>query len=334
MKLVSGLRPVVAVVTALLGLTALACGRTSQPAATASAGDRRIVILTGPAGGAYSPLGQALADVYNTRIPGLHVVAAAADGPGGAAANARALDEGKADLAFSRADLAFQVFRTQSSLPAGAAGAGAHLRSIAVLYTNAVHILVRRASGIVRGSEIRGRRVQMSDDNAGSILTRAVLEGHGLTTDDIRSIASSRNALSRLKNDELDVRIFASAYPLAGIDDVGETSPIRLLSLEPAAIDRLRSRFPFFKPAVIPKGTYRGQVDDVQTVGIDGLLLCHDAMPESVVYDLTQTLFGALPELTRLQPSAGLINVVKAPATPVPLHPGAARYYRERDLFR
>jgi TRAP transporter TAXI family solute receptor len=96
----------------------------------------------------------------------------------------------------------------------------------------------------------------------------------------------------------------------------------------------LRTRFPFFKPAVIPKRTYRGQEIDYQTVGIDGLLLCRDTVPESLVYQMTRSLFEALPDLMRDQPAARLINVGRAPATPVPLHPGAARYYRERDLFR
>ena len=104
--------------------------------------------------------------------------------------------------------------------------------------------------------------------------------------------------------------------------------------MPPDAIDRLRSRFSFFKPAVIPKGTYQGQADDLHTVGIDGLLLCRDDLPEEVVYRFTKALLESIPELSRTQDSARLINASNAPATPVPLHPGAARYYRERDLFR
>ena len=105
-------------------------------------------------------------------------------------------------------------------------------------------------------------------------------------------------------------------------------------SLTPDAVDHLRSAFPFFKPATIPKGTYKGQDDDLITVGIDGLLLCRDDLPEALVYAMTRSLFDALPSLARSQPSARLINVNRAPTTPIPLHPGAARYYRERDLFR
>jgi TRAP transporter TAXI family solute receptor len=288
-----------------------------------------VVLLTGPSGGAYSPLGEALADIYNAKLSSVHVTATSADGPQGAAANARAIEDGKAQLAFSRADLAFRQFQQSQE-----ERQSSHLRSIAVVYTNVVHLLVNRKSGITRGEDIGGHRVMVGEESLGGGLARIVVEGHGVSLSDVTTVSNARDAFTRLRAGTLDVRIFASGYPLAGIEDVGPGSPIALLPLSPAAIERMRSGFPFFKPAVIPKGTYKGQEADVQTVGIDGLLLCHESIPESVVYDLTRTLFSALPDLVKTETSARLINAVNAPATPVPLHAGAARYYRERDLFR
>lgn len=307
------------------------CGAPQNTGAVEAAAPRQILLTTGPSTGAYSPLGKALADVYNAKLPDVHVTARNTDGPRGAGENAQLLEDGKADLGFSRADIAYQTFRQSSE----GERSTSHLRSIAVLYTNAVHIVVRRASRITRGEDMRGHRVQVSDDSlGGGSLARFVLDAYGLKTDDVQSVASPRNAIARLKAGELDVRIFASAYPLTGIDDVSPSSDMALLSLTPEVIDRLRSRYSFFKPAVIPKGTYRGQSDDVRTVGIDGLLLCRDTMPEELVYSLTKTLFSAIPELSPTQHFARLIDASNAPATPVPLHAGAARYYRERDLFR
>jgi uncharacterized protein len=320
----------------LLAFTA-ACSTPAASDASVASGDgaavpaarQPVLLLTGPPGGAYAPLGEALAGIYNAKLPGVHVTATSTDGPEGAAANAKAIEDGKAQLAFSRADLAFRDFQQAQEK-----GAGSHLRSIAVVYTNTVHLIVRRATGIRRGEEMRGHRVMVGDESVGGGLSRIVVEGHGVGLDEVQTFSNARNAFSRLRSGELDVRIFASGYPLAGIDDVGPASHIALLPLSPEAIERMRSKFPFFKPAVIPKGTYKGQDADIATVGIDGLLLCHDSMSESVVYELTRTLFSGLPDLVKTQSSARLINAVNAPATPVPLHPGAARYYRERDLFR
>ena len=308
-------------------LATLGCGSTKA----STPEGQPVTFLTGPNGGAYYPLGRSLADIYNAKIPSVRVVARASDGPEGASANAQAVDAGAADLAFSRSDLAYVVYRT------GAAPdqpSHSHLRSVAVLYTNALHIVVRRASGIRSGHDFARHRVQVGDAATADSMVRMILDAYGVADQAIQVRSTSRGALERLKMGEFDVRIFASAYPLASIEDVSEASGIRLLSIESDVRDRLRSRFPFFKPAVIPRNTYRGQEEDVQTVGIDGLLLCRDSLSESLVYDMTKTLFDALPDLSRSNRAARLINIGRAPSTPVPLHPGAARYYRERDLFR
>ena len=331
-----GLRSLLHVSRSPLPLLAIAasilvcsCGTTDASSTPAQS----VTFLTGPSGGAYFPLGKALADIYNAKIPEAHVSAQGADGPVGASGNAEAIESGHADLAFSRSDLAYVAFRNATIRDGQPQG---HVRAMAVLYTNAVHVVVRRGSGIRKWSDVRGKRVQLGDEsgaNSGT-LTRMILEGEALSLEDVQIVPNPRNAVTRLKSGELDVRIFASAYPLSTIDRVDPTSELDLLPIDSEAVDRLRSRFPFFKPAVIPKGTYRGQEADYPTVGIDGLLLCRDTVPESLVYQMTRSLFEALPDLIRDQPAARLINVGRAPATPVPLHPGAARYYRERDLFR
>ena len=64
------------------------------------------------------------------------------------------------------------------------------------------------------------------------------------------------------------------------------------------------------------------------------MLVCSEDLPEDVVYRLTKAFFSALPDLTRIHAAAMLIDAEQAPATPIPLHPGAARYYREREILQ
>ena len=321
--------PVRLVTLSLLAVAGAGCNATKA----APAPPRTITFHTGPTSGAYWRLGEAIANVYNTTIPESQVNAVVTDTLRGAGGNAESIESGEADLAFSRSDVAAAAFRVGSGPDERPY---THVRAMAVLYANAVHVVVRRGSGIKTWRDIPGKRVQISDEvgTAGGTLARRVLEAHGIRPDDVEIVSNPRDAIPRLKAGEMDVRIFASAYPLPTIDDVGEASELRLLSIEPEAADRLRSSFPFFKNLIIPKDTYRGQAADLRTVGIDGLLICRDSLPESLVYEMTKRLFEALPELARAQPAARLINVARAPATPVPLHPGAARYYREQDLFR
>ena len=103
--------------------------------------------------------------------------------------------------------------------------------------------------------------------------------------------------------------------------------------MDPVALERVREDYPFFLPVTIPKGTYSGQSVPIETVGVDNVLLCREDLDDELVYRLTKAFFEALPDLAATHPSAGLIDADLAPATAIPLHGGAARYYRERELL-
>ena len=208
---------------AVCGLTAEAACH-STDAATPTSAAKTIVFLTGPPTGAYNPLGTALADVYARTIPGVHFTAVAADGPTGAASNAAWLELGKADLAFSRSDIAYLAFRNGAPEDARPYG---HLRSMAVLYANVVHIMARRDSGIRRAEDIRGHRVQMPEDQTASRLTLLVLEALGLTLQDVQVRPLLPGAGGSMALRDAEVRIFAAAYPLASIEASGPPGKAR-----------------------------------------------------------------------------------------------------------
>ncbi len=180
----------------------------------------------------------------------------AADGPEGAASNAQAVEGGH-----GRSRVLARRHRVSGlSSAGGRRRRRAHLRSIAVLYTNAVHLLVRRASGITRGADMRGHRVQMADDAGGGTGgadapgRRRLRVERARCAEPLATRAMRSRASSPISSTSASSRPRIRSPP---IEDVGPSSQIALLSLEPEVIDRLRSRFPFFKPAVIPKGTYQ-----------------------------------------------------------------------------
>ena len=77
-----------------------------------------------------------------------------------------------------------------------------------------------------------------------------------------------------------------------------------------------------------------GDHPDIETVGTDMLLACRDDLPEELVYWITRTLFDSLPALADSFPQLRQIDLEHVQASPIPLHPGAARFYRERELFQ
>jgi uncharacterized protein len=290
-----------------------------------------ITIVTGWTGGAFYPLGAALADLYNREIPG---VLATAKFTEASAFNVQAIQSGHAEVGFSQSDVAYSAFKR-----------GMHngdepytrLRSVAVLYVNTVQFVVRKASGIRSLADLRARRIGVGGEPGSGTETaaRTIIESYGLGYHDVNpAFGSFAEVANGVRTGKLDAAIIVSSYPVSAITDVHEPSQVELLSVDDEAIHRIRSRFPFFKSVVIPKGTYRGQDSDIRTIGVDNLLICRDSLPESLVYAMTRVFFEALPRLAQEHVTARMINAEQAPATPIPLHPGAARYYRERELFQ
>ena len=287
-------------------------------------------LVTGPSEGAYQILGKTLAHLYSTKIPGVVVVA---ENTLGSAFNADAIQQGKADLGFSQADTAYIVSKR------GSAEQITHVRGMAVLYVNTVQLFVRSDSPIQRVANFRGRRMAIGVPSGPTdIAARVILETHGLTMADVTLIEQQNLSMNervvRVQNGSVEVGVFVTNYPVLGIAERDAIVDMRQIPLEPDAIARIRGRYLFYKPIVIPKGTYPNQTVDVDTIGIDTLLVCREDLPEELIYQLTKSLFESLPELAQSHQAAEFIRVEQGPTTSIPLHPGAARFYRELELKR
>ena len=97
---------------------------------------------------------------------------------------------------------------------------------------------------------------------------------------------------------------------------------------------RLRSEYPFLRPGTIPPGTYRMERRPIQTMMVDVLLLTRDDIDDELARRLTAALFDVLPQLATNHDFLRMMDARRAPATPIPLHAGAALFYRERELSR
>jgi uncharacterized protein len=288
-----------------------------------------ITIATGGTGGVYYPLGGTLAQVYSDRLPG---VIASAQATVASVFNVQAIQQGKADIAFTQGDVAYLAYtRGTDSDPRP----HTKLRGMAVLYVNAVQIVARRDGGIRRVPDFRGRRVGVGAPGSGTELAaRAIIEGHGLQYADVRpDFLSFSEVAAQMQDRTLDAGFIVASYPVSAITDAAMTVGVRLIPVGSEATARIRASYPFFKPIVIPKGTYRDQDVGIETIGVDNLLVCRDDLPEALAYEMTKVFFESLPELTATHAAARLIDVAQGPATPIPLHPGAARYYREREVL-
>ncbi len=311
--------PVLAAVTCALGLS-LACQQASPPPPR-----RALRLTTGTPGARFHPLGRALADAYAVAFPDVDVSARDSDG---SVANVEALQRGEADVGLAYADVAYMAYVGRLG---DQRAPYTDLRGMAVLELAPVHLVVSARAGIRGPSGLRGKRIAVGPAGSGSALTaQIILKALGIEAPSSRIESLGYTvAASRLAAGTIDALFVTGTSPVDAVTTAAAAGA-RLVPLMGAAIDRLRHEYPFFRPSVIPGGTYPGHTKSVLTIGVDNLLICRRGLDEGLAHDLTQAFFAALPRL----PMPTRLDFEQVPATPIPLHEGAARYYRERELAR
>lgn len=290
----------------------------------------RITIAAGSTEGVFQTVGNALAAVYNEKLPN---VRASTQLSANSQSSADAVERGDADLALEGARTTYLAYKKGTS---NDPRPHTRLRALAVLFPTVVHIAARRDGGIRSVADLKGRRVFVGpEESPPEQASRVVLESHGLSYRDLHAVFDRDTPIvEQLRTGSLDGVFLFVPVEHALATEVMRSGRARLIPVEENMMAPIRSRSPLLKPASIARGTYDGQTETVLTVGTDVLLVCREDLPQKLAYELTKTLFEAVGELSRAYRSAEVINPSRGPAATVPLHPGAARYYRERELFR
>jgi uncharacterized protein len=295
--------------------------------AAAAVSPRTLRLTTGTPGAGFHPLGEALGRAYHEAFPQLKLEII--ESPG-SVHNVEAIEKGEADVGFAFADVAYVAF-----VGGGGDAPFSRLRGMAVLQLNPLHLVVRADSHIRDVSALRGRTVGVGPPGSGTALTAGlVLHAFGIDPQAVHTkLLPFNDASARLTKGELDAMFVNASYPAESVS-LATRAGAQLLPIEGAAVDRLRHDYPFFRPTAIPARTYPAHAAPVHTIGVDNLLMCRSDLDEELVYQLTKTFFAALPMIASQQSSLRSMDFAQAPATPFPLHEGAARYYRERELVR
>ena len=140
--------------------------------------------------------------------------------------------------------------------------------------------------------------------------------------------------MPKLGSGQIDAVFSANPLMLAAARALSQTVPLRLLPIGRTVTNQLRGSYPFLKPVTVAANQLPGQSQPIETLGAEWLLVCRSDLSEDLVYQLTRAFFEQLPALARDHGEAALIDPEQAPAAPIPLHAGAARYYREREILR
>lgn len=294
------------------------------------------VIATGPSSGTYFPVGQTIAGLIS-HPPGVDrcarpsacgpegLIASAQTSPG-AFANVVAVESGRVDSALAQSDIVAQAVSGNGAFKRPQS----HVRVIAGLFPEDVHLVVAMRSHINNITQLRRKRVSLGAVNSGTAVTaRAVLSAFRVKAN--TSNESADLAAQKLQAGKLDAFFFVGGTPVPLVDGLVSSGAAKLLTIDGRGRDVLLAREKGLSNATIAAGTY-GNSPSVDTVSVQALWIVNDQVPNEVVYGVTRALFSPAnrPQLDSGPPAARLISIRHAgTGLPAPLHPGAAKFYRE-----
>jgi hypothetical protein len=295
--------------------------------ATPALADSQLSIATGGTGGVYYPMGGGLAEIINKHVDGY---SATAEVTGASVENMGLIATGDADLAIGLADTVQQAYTGTGrfdgkQLPM--------IRAMASLYANMVQIVTLADSGIDSLDDLAGKRVSVGAPGSGTeVNAKTILEANGMSFDDITVQRLNFNETAdALSNGDIDAGFWSVGAPTSSILNLATTKNIRIIPLTKEEIAKAVAAEPVFAGVSLPGGIYNGVSDAVPTVGVPNVLVVSSEMNADTVYEITKAMFDNIAELRAVHPAANQTTVeFTLDATPVPLHPGAIRYFEEK----
>lgn len=287
-----------------------------------------ITVLTGGTSGLYYPLGVALTRIWADKIPELRPSVQATRG---SVENLELIQQGKGEIAFAQADTLVRAWegKGEADFPARLG----KLRAVAGIYPNYIQIVASKESGIRTLADLRGKRLSVGAPSSGTELTaRAILGAAGIAYADLGKVEylPFAESVELMKAGQIDATLQSAGLGVASVRDLAGAMPVVMVEVPPAIVAGLGAPY---EAADIPAGTYAGQDAPVATATMRNFLVTRADTNDDLIYEMTKALFENLPSLAAAQPAARAISIENAArGAPVPLHPGALRYYKERGI--
>ena len=300
----------------------------SSAAPMAQAGDF-INVLTGGTSGVYYPLGVALSDIYAKGIEGARTQVQATKA---SVENLNLLQQGKGEIAFALGDSV--KYAWEGDADAGFKAPLGKLRAIAAIYPNVIQIAALEETGASTVADLKGHSLSVGAAKSGTELNaRAIFGASGMSYDDLGKLEylPFAESVELMKNRQLEATLQSSGLGNAALKDLASSQPIRFLSVPAEVAASLGAPY---VASSIPAGTYEGQAEDVPTIAVVNFLVTHEDVSDETAYQMTKLLFENLDVLKAAHAVAGEISLEAAvQGSPIPMHPGAERFYKEQGLM-
>ena len=311
-------------------------GATLLTAGPAAAQQKFITIGTGGVTGVYYAVGGAVCRLMNKDRAKTNI-RCSVESTGGSAFNINTIKGGELDFGLAQSDVQYTAVKGEGSFKQ--TGAFGDLRSVYSVHPEPFTVLARKEANIAKFEDFKGKRFNVGNPGSGTRLSMEELLGAlGWKLSDF-SLASELKADEHgpaLCDNKIDGFYYGVGHPSAAIQDPTTTCGAKLVSLTGPAIDRLVADHPYYAKATIPGGLYSGNPNPTQTYGVLATMVTSAKVPDDVVYNLVKATFDNFDEFKKLHPAFANLD----PASMVkdglsaPLHPGAAKFYKEKGWIK
>lgn len=286
----------------------------------------RVAIAAGGTGGTYYPLAGTMAEIINQKIPGME---ATAEVTGASVANSRMVGSKEVAFAMVMNDTLYQAYEGEGKFKNAKIDS---LRTVIQMYPNLYHVVTLSKYPIHKISDLKGKRVSVGAPGSGTeAKTALVFPTLGVNYGDMKiyRLSFTENTTA-LRDGTIDAGIWSVGPPTSSIIDLATQHEIRFIPITPAESAKVRKLYPFYIDSIIPKNTYQNQKEDVPVLAVWNSVIANKDTPDDVVYKVVKAIFENKKMLTDTHKIAEFITPeASTKASPIPIHSGALKYYKE-----
>ncbi len=299
------------------------------------AADKFITIGTGGVTGVYYPAGGAICRLMNKGRKS-HGMRCTVESTEGSIDNIEQLKSNDIDIAVAQSDWQYHAyngtdyFSNRKPLT--------QLRSLFSLHSEPFTVVARKDSGITDFDGLKGKRVNVGAIGSGMRATMDfIMKQKGWAYSDFSEVSELKAAeqTQALCDDQIDVMVYAAGHPNGAIQEVTTTCETVIIPVEGKEIDSLIAENPYYAYTVIPGGMYLGTDKDVKTIGVKATFVATKSLGEEVVYQLVKAVFDNFDSFRTLHPVFEILDPQRLvhEGNTAPLHPGAAKYFKEKGML-
>jgi len=306
-----------------LNPTLKAAAFTAVLLATPAMAEERISIGTGGTGGLFYVIGAGIADLLNKYMDD---ATARAEVTGASVENIRRVAADQMNFGFSSSSTLYEAKNGQGAFKDGALPVAA----MAYLYPAVLQIATTADTGITDLAQLAGKRINLGPPGSNSaVIAQRLLEAYGVFDVNNAQFLSYTEGTNALMNGDVDATVVLAGAPTAALIDLDAQRDMVLLPVDGDKIAEMLKAYPFYQLHDVKAGTYPDQTTDVTVINDPATLFTSEGADETLIYNITATIFGHLDELGAVHPQAKAISAETATQTPIDLHPGAQRYFDE-----